>query len=59
MLIVSTLYYKDDGYIAELCDAEAVLLNPNTEVEIYIEWPEDIVDLEIITKELWKNIASC
>ena len=30
---------------------EAAFLNPNTEDNIYIEWPEDIVDLGITTKE--------
>ena len=30
---------------------EASFLNPNMEVSIYIEYPEDIADLGIITKE--------
>ena len=30
---------------------EAALINPNMEVKMYIEWPEGIVDLVIITKE--------
>ena len=45
ILIGLTLYYEDDGYTANLCDVEAAFLHPNMEVEIYIEWPEGIVDL--------------
>ena len=39
-LIELTLYYEDDGWIAELCDVKAAFLHPNMEVEIYIEWTE-------------------
>ena len=35
----------------DICDREAALMHTNTEVEMYIEWPEVIVDLVIITKE--------
>ena len=45
-----TLYYENDGWIVELCDAEAAFLHTNMEVKMYIEWPEGIVDLIIITK---------
>ena len=30
---------------------KAALLHPNTEVDMYIKWPEGIVDLGIITRE--------
>ena len=40
MQIGLTLYYEDDGWIAELCDVKAAFLHPNMEVEIYIEWTE-------------------
>ena len=46
-----TLYYEYDGWILELCDVGAEFLHPSMEVEMYIEWPEVIVDLVIITKE--------
>ena len=46
-----TFYYEDDGCITEKCDVVAVLLHPNMEVDMYIEFPEGIVDLGIITKE--------
>ena len=44
-MIGLTLYYKDDVWIAKLCDVEAVLLRPNIEVNMYIEWFEGIMDL--------------
>ena len=50
-----TLYYEEDEYIAELFDVTAAFLHPNTEVEMYIEWPEGIVDLRIISKEFLKE----
>ena len=50
-LIGSTLYYKDDGWVAELCDAEAAFLHCDMPVEMFIECIEGILDLGIITKE--------
>ena len=35
----------------QLFYVEAALLHTNMEVDMYIEWPEGIVDLGIITKE--------
>ena len=34
----------------EICDTEAEFLNPDMEVDMYIEWPEGIMYLGIITK---------
>ena len=51
ILIGLTLYYEDYGWIVELCDIEVAFLYPNTEVDMYIEWPEGILYLGIITKE--------
>ena len=52
-----TLYYEYDGWIVELCDVEAAFFCTNLEVEMYIEWPEGILDLGIITtyflEEYW------
>ena len=45
------LYHKEEGWVAELCGVEAEFLHPNMEVEISIEWPEDILYLGITTKE--------
>ena len=51
ILIGPNLYHEKYAWIAEIYDTEAAFLNPNTEVDMYIEWPEGIVDLGIITKE--------
>ena len=55
ILIGFTLYYEDDGCIAELCDVEAAFVHSNMEVEIYIRWPEGIVDLGIISEEFLRE----
>ena len=39
----------------ELCDAEAAFLHPNMEFNMYIKWPEGIVDLGIISKEFLRK----
>ena len=52
ILIRLTLYHEEDGWVSELCDMEAAFLHPNMEVDMFIEWPEGIVELGIITKEL-------
>ena len=51
ILIGLTLYNKDEGWVAELCDVEAGFPHPGMPVEIFIEWPKVIVDLGIVTKE--------
>ena len=50
-----TLYYKDYGWIADVCDVEMEFLHPNMEVNMYIEWPEGIVDLGITSEEFLKE----
>ena len=55
ILIGLTLYYEDDAWIAELCDVEAAFLHTNMEIEMYIKWPEDIVDLGIISEEFLRE----
>ena len=55
ILIELTLYYEDDVWIAELCDAEVTFFHTNTEVKMYIEWPEGIVDLGIISEDFLKE----
>ena len=39
----------------ELCDVEVAFIHPNMEVEMYIGWPEDIVDLVIISEDFLKE----
>ena len=55
ILIGLNLYHEEDGWIAELCDVKAALVHPNMEVGMYIEYPKDIVDLGIITKEFMEE----
>ena len=55
ILIGLTLYYKDDGYIAELCDVELAFFHPNRKFKMYIECPEGIVYLGIISKKLLRG----
>ena len=58
ILIGLTLYYEDDGLIAELCDVVESFLHPNMEVEMYIEWTKVIVDLVIKTKYFLKEYCT-
>ena len=51
ILIVLNLFHKEEGWVAEPCDAESEFLHPYIPVEMFIEWTEGIVDLGIITKE--------
>ena len=51
ILIGLNLYYEYNGWIEELCDVEVEFFHTNMEFDMYIEWPEGIVDLVIITKE--------
>ena len=50
-----TLYYKDHGWITDLCDTEVEFFHTNMEVDMYIEWPEGIVDLGITSKDYLKE----
>ena len=55
ILIGLNLYHEEDGWIAELYDVKAALVHPNMEVGMYIEYPEGIEDLGIITKEFMEE----
>ena len=50
-----TPYYEYDVWIVELCEVEAAFIHTNMEVDIYIEWPEGIVDLGIINEEFLRE----
>ena len=45
------MFHKEEGWVSELYDVEAAFMHPYIPVEMFIEWPEGIVDLVIITKE--------
>ena len=49
-MIGITLYHEEEGLVADICDMEAAFLHPDMQVEIFIEWPEGIVYLCIVTK---------
>ena len=52
IIIGLTLYFSEDyEWICEAFDVEAAFLEPYLDVEMYIEWPEGIVELGFITKE--------
>ena len=51
IMIGLTLYQKEEVWVAELFDVEAVCLHPDMLVENFIKWPEGIVELGIIMKE--------
>ena len=36
--------------MSEICDVEAAFLHPDMPVDMFIEWPEGIVDLVITAK---------
>ena len=51
IIIGLTLYYTADGWICEAFDVEAAFLEPYLDIEMYIEWPDGIVELGFITEE--------
>ena len=51
IMIGLTLYHKEEGWVAEICDVEATFLHPNMEVEMFIGSTESILELGTITKE--------
>ena len=51
ILIGLTLFHKEEGWVAELCDVEEMFLHKFMLVEMFIEWNEEIVDLGIIRKD--------
>ena len=55
ILIGITLYYEDDGWIAELYDTKAAFFHPNMEVKMNSKRPEVIVDLKFISEEFLKE----
>ena len=51
ILIGLNLYHKEEGWVSQLFYVEAELLNPNITVDMFIKWPEGIMDLGIIMNE--------
>ena len=51
IMIGLTLYQKEEVWVAELFDVEAVFVKPDMAVKVFIKLSEGIVDLGIITRE--------
>ena len=52
ILIGMTLYFSDKfSWVCETFDVEAAFLEPYLDIEMYIDWPEGIVDLGFISEE--------
>ena len=51
IIILLTLYYKNEGWECEVFDVEAAFLEPYLDNEMYIKWPEGIVELGFLTPE--------
>ena len=51
IIILLTLYYKRSGWECEEFDVEAAFLVPFLDDEMYVKWPEEIVELGFLTPE--------
>ena len=52
IIIGITLYYASDyEWVCETFDVEAAFLEPYLDIEMYIEWPEGMVELGFLTEE--------
>lgn len=49
------LYHKEERFFSELCDVEEPFLYPDIPVEMFIKWPEVVVDHGIIAKKFLKE----
>ena len=51
-----TLFYSERfDWVCEAFDVEAAFLEPFLDIEMYIEWPEGMVELGFLTQEEYKN----
>ena len=52
IMIGMTLYFSDKySWVCETFDAEAAFLKPYLGIEMYIDWPEGIIELGFISEE--------
>ena len=52
ILIGMTLYFfKESDLVCETFDVEAAFLEPYLDIEMYIDWPDGIVELGFISEE--------
>ena len=50
VMIVLTLYHKEEVWVYKLCDVKVAFLHTDMPVEIFIILPEGIVGLSIVMK---------
>ena len=55
IIISVTLYFTEEGWVCEVFDVEAAFLEPFLDIEMYICWPEGMVELGFLTKEEYEN----
>ena len=54
-----TLYHEEEeGWVNERCDTEAAFLRLDMQVEMFIEWPEVIVEICIIIKDFLEEYCN-
>ena len=51
IMIGLSLFQEEEGWVDELGGMESVFIHPDIPVDMFIEWPGDIVDLGITAKE--------
>ena len=51
IIIGLVLYYSHAGWVCEAFDVEAAFLEPYMDIEMYVQWPEGIVELGFLTEE--------
>ena len=50
IIIALVLYYSHLGWVCEAFDVEAAFLEPYMDIEMYVQWPEGIVELGFLTE---------
>jgi hypothetical protein len=51
MYLYYHVLYKSENWVLESFNVEAAFLNSNLEAKVYIEWPEGMLELGLITQE--------
>ena len=55
ILLLTTLYMEDHGWICDMFNVEAAFLNAELETPMYLECPESMRELGFITEEEERN----
>jgi len=51
IIIALVLYNSYQGWVCEAFDVEAAFLEPYMDIEMYVKWPDGIVELGFLTEE--------